>query len=79
MPSRQRHRPFRPALLVLGIAGLLAACGEARSDNSAAPATTGAANVTYALDFTAPFVGGGTLEGASLEGRAVLLWFWAPT
>jgi hypothetical protein len=59
--------------------GLLAACGEARSDNSAAPATTGAAAVTDALDFTAPFVGGGTLEGASLEGRAVLLWFWAPT
>jgi ABC-type glycerol-3-phosphate transport system substrate-binding protein len=79
MLNLQRHRRFRPALLLLAIAGLFAACGQARSNSSPAPATTGAANLTDALDFTAPLVGGGTLEGASLRGRAVLLWFWAPT
>jgi hypothetical protein len=31
-----------------------------------------------ALQFTAPLVGGGDIEMATLAGRPVLLWFWAP-
>jgi peroxiredoxin len=34
--------------------------------------------VPDALQFTAPLVGGGTLDLASLAGPPVLLWFWAP-
>lgn len=30
------------------------------------------------LDFEAPLVGGGTLNGAELAGAPVALWFWAP-
>ena len=32
-----------------------------------------------ALQFTAPLVGGGTLNLASYAGTTVALWFWAPT
>lgn len=57
---------------------------------STAPAATGApatnapdpagdpAAVPEALQFTAPLVGGGEIDVASLAGRPVLLWFWAP-
>ncbi|KIH97703.1 hypothetical protein LP52_17840 [Streptomonospora alba] len=31
-----------------------------------------------ALDFTAPTVGGGEIDGAELQGEPVVLWFWAP-
>ena len=31
-----------------------------------------------ALRFTAPLVGGGTIDAASLAGTPVLFWFWAP-
>ncbi|WP_017626556.1 redoxin domain-containing protein [Nocardiopsis chromatogenes] len=31
-----------------------------------------------ALDFSAPLVGGGEIDGAELEGEPVVLWFWAP-
>jgi hypothetical protein len=30
------------------------------------------------LEFTAPLVGGGQIDGASLAGTPVLFWFWAP-
>jgi hypothetical protein len=30
------------------------------------------------LDFSAPLVGGGQIEVASLAGTPVLFWFWAP-
>jgi hypothetical protein len=30
------------------------------------------------LEFTAPLVGGGQFDGASLAGTPVLFWFWAP-
>jgi len=36
------------------------------------------APVPEILDFEAPLVGGGTLEGAELAGAPVAVWFWAP-
>jgi hypothetical protein len=30
------------------------------------------------LRFSAPKLGGGTLEGADYSGRDVAIWFWAP-
>jgi hypothetical protein len=59
-------------------------------ETAASPATSPAASPAQpapvaavsgapdALQFTAPLVGGGTLDLASLAGPPVLLWFWAP-
>jgi hypothetical protein len=45
------------------------------------PATEGGADpvpVPEALQFSSALVGGGELDLATLAGRPVLLWFWAP-
>lgn len=36
------------------------------------------AEVPDALQFSAPLLGGGDIEMATLAGRPVLLWFWSP-
>ncbi len=41
-------------------------------------ATPKPATVPEILDFEAPLVGGGTLDGAELAGAPVAVWFWAP-
>ncbi len=52
------------------------AATSAPTDGTDAPAPTGA--VPAALDFSAPLVGGGSIELGASAGRPVLLWFWAP-
>lgn len=47
----------------------------AAQGGGASPATTDAAEV---LRFTAPRLGGGTVDGRDLAGRDVAFWFWAP-
>ncbi|PSL06150.1 thiol-disulfide isomerase/thioredoxin [Haloactinopolyspora alba] len=47
------------------------------AEETSPPAET-APPVPDELDFTAPTVGGGTFEGASLAGQPAVLWFWAP-
>jgi hypothetical protein len=47
-------------------------------------ATTGTAEpppvaVPEALAFTAPLVGGGEFDGASVADKPTVFWFWAPT
>ena len=60
-----------------------AACSSADDDGagstsiSAASATVGAAAPT-ALAFSAPTVGGGTLDMGTYAGKTVAIWFWAP-
>jgi hypothetical protein len=75
---------------VIGIVALVA-CGDpstqidpnAQSPSSAvvvtttAPATHG--SVPESLAFSAPRVGGGTVDLSDYAGTPVLLWFWAPT
>lgn len=83
----------RLLLSVVGIA-VLAACGDNTSYSAegtspavgaavAATDTTPAAPdrsaVPESLAFTAPRVGGGTIDMADFAGKPVLLWFWAPT
>jgi hypothetical protein len=83
----------RLLLSVVGVA-LLAACGDNTSFSSegsipavgaavGAPDSTAAASgrsaVPESLAFTAPRVGGGTIDMADFAGKPVLLWFWAPT
>ncbi len=64
----------------------LAACGDdsVQSPAANAPLATSAASVAAnavpdSLAFTAPRVGGGTIDLAQYAGTPVLLWFWAPT
>jgi hypothetical protein len=55
------------------------ACAPASQSASPSPAPgTSEAGTTAALDFSATLVAGGQLEGGDLQGRDVVLWFWAP-
>lgn len=54
---------------------LAEATSEPASPESSEPAGT---TVPELLDFTSATVAGDTFEGASLAGRPVVLWFWAP-
>jgi hypothetical protein len=65
----------RGALIAVALAAVLTACGG--NDTAAADGTV--AQVSGPSSFTGELLGGGQLEGSSLAGRAVLLWFWAPT
>jgi hypothetical protein len=73
----------RLVLLCLVGAVALSACGDTSVQPPAASvpvATTGSASeVPASLAFSAPRVGGGTLDMAQYAGKPVLLWFWAPT
>lgn len=43
------------------------------------PAAPPNAAAPDALQFTAPLVGGGSLDFTQYAGKTVALWFWAPT
>ena len=69
-------------------ATVLGACGDKAAYSNApavgaATATTPAAPtgsaVPQSLAFSAPRVGGGSVDLATYAGKPVLLWFWAPT
>ena len=66
----------RSALIVVALAMVLAACGG--NDTPTAHGSA-AGQAPGPLSFTRQFLGGGQPEGSSLAGRAVMLWFWAPT
>lgn len=71
---------MRRLLLAATVLALLAAC-TAEAPEAAAPTPTPAERPTAtveALDFTAATIDGGQLQGSSLEGRDLALWFWAP-
>src|SRR3954447_20484302 len=76
----------RLLLCAVGVAAL-AACGnpgvqpaDPLAERSAPAAKSAAASdVAQPLAFSAPRVGGGTLDMAAYAGKPVLLWFWAPT
>lgn len=66
-------RRFLPVLLLLGglvVGGCAADASEGGSSTSPSTATT--------LDFSATTVGGDEFDGASLDGKPTVLWFWAP-
>ena len=73
---------------VLTLAVVAAACGSDPADDgtTSSPARGGTSASPDAptpvlpdvLDFEAPLLGGGTLDGESLAGRDVAFWFWAP-
>jgi hypothetical protein len=61
---------------LLCVAVLAAACSSETTEPPAADGTTPPA--TEVLGFTAPRLGGGTIEGVDFAGRDVAFWFWAP-
>ncbi len=71
--------------VILAMAVLAAACSStpeaatvpSRSTAPATGASPGSA-VPATLDFTAPRLGGGTLNGADYAGHDTAIWFWAP-
>jgi hypothetical protein len=75
-----RHAVFAVAALI-GVA----ACSGSDGASSTAPEAASStdvrvtAGVPRSLSFSAQILGGGQMDGASLAGRAVMLWFWAPT
>lgn len=74
------------ALTVAACGGGVAAPDASSSRPASAPASavspggpSGAATtVPDVLDFTAPRLGGGTIEGAQYAGSPLAIWFWAP-
>ena len=48
------------------------------SEPSAGTPSAAAGATPAALNWTAPLVGGGQLDGNDLAGGDVVLWFWAP-
>lgn len=81
----------RSAAVVLATILVLAACAgppetATPAPPSPEPATPGEgeetpeppAEVPEILEFAAPRLGGGQVQGAELAGRDVALWFWAP-
>ena len=69
------------ALAVSGCAGdsdqtVTPPASEPGAEVSAGQSDTAA--VQPELAFTADLIGGGQLEGGDLQGRDVVLWFWAP-
>jgi hypothetical protein len=72
----------RIATIVLGAVALVG-CASGSSGSPAAPDAAASAATSGAtsdlLAFTAPIVGGGTLDlGSRFAGKPVALWFWAP-
>jgi hypothetical protein len=61
---------------------VLAGCaGAASTQREATPMSTGAGSAespTEILDFSAPRLGGGTIEGSDYAGHDLAIWFWAP-
>ena len=77
----------------LGACGDADGTGDAGAPTTAAPAAGATVATTAAdtdpgegdaptpelLQFTAPLVGGGSFEAATVAGTPTVFWFWAPT
>jgi thiol-disulfide isomerase/thioredoxin len=57
---------------------LLAVVASACSSGSGSASFTPSEGVPEILQFSAPLLSGGTIEGATLAGKDVALWLWAP-
>ncbi|MDA2813196.1 redoxin domain-containing protein [Nocardiopsis sp. RSe5-2] len=84
-PLRPLHGTAAAAAAVLALAG----CGAPDGGDGGGPGAAGSPSADggaggsgggapAALDFSAPLVGGGEIDGADLQGEPVVLWFWAP-
>lgn len=69
------------AVLALMVAATLTGCASSSSDDDTGAneaTTTSTTEAGGPFDFTAQTLDGGSLDGESLKGKDVVLWFWAP-
>lgn len=91
VPGRLVHVARRALEPLLALPVVLMSMVGCAGDDAAATAPTVAAAASaddataaakvatsVVLQFTAPLVGGGQFDGASLAGTPVAFWFWAP-
>ncbi len=74
--------PVRLTIVALvGVLLTLAGCAETTSSTSSSPAGSKAVvepGTSVDYDFTATTLDGDTFNGASLENKPAVLWFWSP-
>ena len=82
-PSRLTVTPF----LIGALAAVAVACSSADPVTANGPTGTAVApsrsvrspaGVPEVLDFSAPSLGGGSVNGSDYVGKDVAIWFWAP-
>lgn len=84
VPMPQRRSPrwasVVPFAVAVAIGVLAASCTSGPPPGSPSTVTSGTPSATMAevLDFTAPRLGGETVEGADYAGKDTAIWFWAP-
>jgi thiol-disulfide isomerase/thioredoxin len=89
LATSRRGGARRSGVAALSVAALLVLTGCSSSATAGRDATDAAAPAAPAPDdgglraadvlaFTAPTLDGADLDASTLEGRAVVLWFWAP-
>jgi hypothetical protein len=69
---------FLLAALILPACGSGGKGGESTSFQSPSQRSTEGSKATGLLDFQAPKLGGGTVNGSDFAGKDVAMWFWAP-
>lgn len=85
-PRTQRRAWGRATIVAASLALSLAACGGSGSDGAAtsagptasASAPAGGVAAPAVLQFKAPLLSGGALDGTTYTGKPVAFWFWAP-
>ena len=84
MSPRSVHRLAGVVIAVLLASACSSEPSEPRAADASRPAPVTATSPTAdrstpaVLRFTAPRLGGGTIDGEDLAGRDVAFWFWAP-
>ena len=66
------------ALIVLSACQTEGQVGERATFQSPRAQSTSANKASGMLDFQAPKLGGGTVNGSDFAGQDVAMWFWAP-
>lgn len=91
--TMNRSRIRFTAVLAAGSLSLISACAAAGNTTVDTAGSTGSTSISTetsasappnaeapaALQFSAPAVGGGSIDFTQYAGQTVVLWFWAPT
>lgn len=73
-------RPRVPRIHIVTVLGVALVVFASACSSSTAPPTadTPTSAMAEVLDFSAPKLGGGTVEGTDYAGKDTAIWFWAP-
>ena len=73
--GERRRSPLLAYAVFLLLAVVASACSSASGPEGGGESEGGVPKI---LQFSAPLLSGGTIEGASLAGKDVAIWLWAP-